>query len=121
MIYKITKVYIYTIYISFFLLCEVEYLNILNGLLSYYGNNSPTITVLRYDIEMNNNYKSVLRRVKKLGDNHIVVTGSSDTMPEFLKQVCKINVIYNSTLRVREDSSLKPSSNGASAFRNEDI
>ncbi|XP_018784604.1 PREDICTED: glutamate receptor ionotropic, kainate 2 isoform X4 [Bactrocera latifrons] len=76
-----------------FLYESVEYLNILNGLLAYYGNNSPTITVLRYDMEMNNNYKSVLRRVKKLGDNHIVVSGSSDTMPEFLKQAQQVGIM----------------------------
>ncbi|XP_054091991.1 glutamate receptor ionotropic, kainate 2 isoform X3 [Zeugodacus cucurbitae] len=76
-----------------FLYESVEYLNILNGLQSLYGNNSTTITVLRYDIEMNNNYKSVLRRVKKSGDNCIVVTGSSDTMPEFLKQAQQVGII----------------------------
>ncbi|CAD6992161.1 glutamate receptor ionotropic, kainate 2 isoform X2 [Ceratitis capitata] len=79
---------------SFIFLYEsVEYLNILNGLMSLYGNNSPTITVLRYDMEMNNNYKSVLRRVRKSEDNRIVVVGSTDTMPEFLKQAQQVGII----------------------------
>ncbi|XP_067619820.1 glutamate receptor ionotropic, kainate 2-like isoform X2 [Eurosta solidaginis] len=76
-----------------FLYESVEYLNLLNGLMSFYGNNGPTITVLRYDIELNGNYKSVLRRVSKSGDNRIVVVGSTDTMPELLRQAQQVGII----------------------------
>ncbi|XP_053947504.1 glutamate receptor ionotropic, kainate 2 isoform X2 [Anastrepha ludens] len=76
-----------------FLYESVECLTILNGLMSFYGNNGPTITVLRYDIELNGDYKTVLRRVRKSGDNQIVVVGSSDTMPEFLRQALQVGII----------------------------
>lgn len=70
-----------------FLYESAEYLNILNSLMAQYGPNSPVITVLRYDLNLNGNYKTVLRKVRKSVDNRIVVLGSTETMPEFLKQV----------------------------------
>lgn len=71
-----------------FLYESADYLNILNGLMAQYGTNGPVITVLRYDLNLNGNYKTVLRKVRKSVDNRIVVLGSTETMPEFLKQVC---------------------------------
>ncbi|XP_017471392.1 PREDICTED: glutamate receptor ionotropic, kainate 2 [Rhagoletis zephyria] len=76
-----------------FLYESVEYLDILNGILAFYGNNGPTITVLRYDMELNGNYKTGLMRVRKSGDSRIVVAGSSDTMPEFLRQAQQVGII----------------------------
>lgn len=70
-----------------FLYESAEYLNILNTLMTQYGANGPVITVLRYDLNLNGNYKTVLRKVRKSVDNRIVVVGSTETMPEFLKQV----------------------------------
>ncbi|XP_036341414.1 glutamate receptor ionotropic, kainate 2 [Rhagoletis pomonella] len=75
-----------------FLYESVEYLDILNGILAFYGTNGPTITVLRYDMELNGNYKTGLMRVRKSGDSRIVVAGSSDTMPEFLRQVSTMSI-----------------------------
>lgn len=49
--------------------------------------NGPIVTVLRYDMQLNGNYKPILRRVRKSLDNRIVVVGSTETMPEFLNQV----------------------------------
>lgn len=49
--------------------------------------NGPIVTVLRYDMDLNGNYKPILRRVRKSLDNRIVVVGSTETMPEFLNQV----------------------------------
>lgn len=71
-----------------FLYESADYLNILNGLMAQYGTNGPVITVLRYDLNLNGNYKTVLRKVRKSVDNRIVVLGSTETLPEFLKQVC---------------------------------
>lgn len=70
-----------------FLYESAEYLNILNGLMTQYGSNGPVITVLRYDLNLNGNYKTVLRKVRKSVDNRIVVVGSTETMAEFFKQV----------------------------------
>ena len=73
-----------------FLYESAEYLNILNALMAEYGPNGPAITVLRYDLNLNGNYKTVLRRVRKSADNRIVVVGSTETLPEFLKQVSEV-------------------------------
>lgn len=70
-----------------FLYESAEYLNILNVLMAQYGANGPVITVLRYDLNLNGNYKTVLRKVRKSVDNRVVVVGATETMPEFLKQV----------------------------------
>lgn len=68
-------------------LFSAEYLSILNELNSLFGMNGPIVTVLRYDMQLNGNYKPILRRVRKSLDNRIVVVGSTETMPEFLNQV----------------------------------
>lgn len=70
-----------------------EYLSILNELNSLFGMNGPIVTVLRYDMQLNGNYKPVLRRVRKSKDNRIVVVGSTDTLPDFLNQVGSKNRI----------------------------
>lgn len=72
-------------------LFAAEYLSILNELNSLFGMNGPIVTVLRYDMQLNGNYKPVLRRVRKSKDNRIVVVGSTDTVPEFLNQVGSTN------------------------------
>lgn len=59
----------------------------MNELNSLFGMNGPIVTVLRYDMDLNGNYKPILRRVRKSLDNRIVVVGSTETMPEFLNQV----------------------------------
>ncbi|KAL9893323.1 glutamate receptor ionotropic, kainate 2-like isoform 2-T2 [Glossina fuscipes fuscipes] len=76
-----------------FLYESTEYLNILNTIMALYGPNGPIITVLRYDINLNGNFKSVLRRIRKSIDNYIVVVGSSETMPEFLRQAQQVGII----------------------------
>ncbi|KAH8381769.1 hypothetical protein KR009_000049 [Drosophila setifemur] len=76
-----------------FLYESAEYLNILQEMSKMFGMNGPVITVLRYDMQMNGNYKQVLRRVRKSVDNRIVVVGSSETMPEFLNQAQQVGII----------------------------
>ncbi|XP_034489026.1 glutamate receptor ionotropic, kainate 2 [Drosophila innubila] len=76
-----------------FLYESAEYLSILNELNSLFGINGPIVTVLRYDMELNGNYKPVLRRVRKSQDNRIVVVGSTETMPEFLNQAQQVGII----------------------------
>ncbi|XP_043065157.1 uncharacterized protein LOC108093341 [Drosophila ficusphila] len=76
-----------------FLYESADYLNILNELTTLFKTNGPVVTVLRYDMELNGNYKPVLRRVRKSMDNRIVVVGSSETMPEFLNQAQQVGII----------------------------
>lgn len=66
---------------------SAAYLSILNALMEIYGSNGPVISVLRYDLNLNGNYKSVLRRVRKSVDSRLVVVGSSQSVAEVLKQV----------------------------------
>lgn len=72
-----------------FLYENSEYLSILNGLMSFHGTNGPIISVMRYDLNLNGNFKSVLRRVRKSVDSRIVVVGSTSSVAELLKQVNK--------------------------------
>ncbi|EDW67686.1 uncharacterized protein Dvir_GJ24289 [Drosophila virilis] len=76
-----------------FLYESAEYLSILNELNSLFGMNGPIVTVLRYDMQLNGNYKPVLRRVRKSIDNRIVVVGSTETVPEFLNQAQQVGII----------------------------
>ncbi|KAH8409835.1 hypothetical protein KR222_009321, partial [Zaprionus bogoriensis] len=76
-----------------FLYESAEYLSILNELNSLFGMNGPIVTVLRYDMQLNGNYKPILRRVRKSQDNRIVVVGSTDTIPEFLNQAQQVGII----------------------------
>ncbi|KRF99742.1 uncharacterized protein Dwil_GK22709 [Drosophila willistoni] len=75
-----------------FLYESADYLNILNELTTLFGMNGPVITVLRYDMQLDGNYKQILRRVRKSSDNQIVVVGSSDTMPDFLNQAQQVGI-----------------------------
>lgn len=90
---------LYSLIISFdwsrfiFLYESAEYLSILNELNSLFGMNGPIVTVLRYDMQLNGNYKTILRRIRKSLDNRIVVVGSTETMPEFLNQAQQVGII----------------------------
>lgn len=65
-----------------------EFLPTVNELLEMYATAGPTITVRRYELDLNGDYRNVLRRIKNSGDYSFVVVGSMDTLPEFFKQVC---------------------------------
>ncbi|KAM7360463.1 glutamate receptor IID [Cochliomyia hominivorax] len=76
-----------------FLYENSEYLSILNGLMSFYGTKGPIISVMRYDLNLNGNFKSVLRRVRKSVDSRIVVVGSTSSVAELLKQAQQVGII----------------------------
>ncbi|XP_064550385.1 glutamate receptor ionotropic, kainate 2 isoform X4 [Drosophila montana] len=63
-----------------------EYLVTVNELLQMYGTVGPTITLRRYDLDLNGNYRNVLRRIRNSEDDSFVVVGSMETLPEFFKQ-----------------------------------
>lgn len=64
-----------------------EYLMFVKELLELYGTSGPTIVVRRYELDLNGNYRNVLRRIKNSGESSFVVVGSLNTLPELLKQV----------------------------------
>lgn len=60
-------------------------------LLQKYDTAGPAIVLRRYELDINGNYRNVLRRIKNSGDTSFVVVGSLTTLPEFFKQVGEIN------------------------------
>ncbi|XP_055907531.1 glutamate receptor ionotropic, kainate 2-like [Eupeodes corollae] len=70
-----------------------DYLNILNELISLYDSGGPYITARRYDLQLNLNYKSILRRVRKSDDSYVVIVGSVETLPEVLRQAQQVGII----------------------------
>ncbi|XP_037930039.1 glutamate receptor ionotropic, kainate 2-like, partial [Teleopsis dalmanni] len=76
-----------------FLYESSNYHTILDGLMSFYSSNGPAISVVRYDLNLNGNYKPVLRRVRKSVDNRIVVVGSTPSVAELLKQAQQVGMI----------------------------
>ncbi|XP_055907336.1 glutamate receptor ionotropic, kainate 2-like isoform X2 [Eupeodes corollae] len=70
-----------------------EYLSIVNELLKLYGTNGPVVTLRRYELDINGDYRNVLRRVKKSDDFSIVVVGSIETLPELLSQLLQVGIM----------------------------
>jgi len=48
---------------------------------------------MRYDLNLNGNYKSVLRRIRKSDDSRIVVVGSTEGVAEFLRQAQQVGIM----------------------------
>ncbi|KAH8310302.1 hypothetical protein KR044_000643, partial [Drosophila immigrans] len=70
-----------------------EYLTILDHLVELYGVKSPVIKVMRYDLNLNGNYKSILRRIRKSEDSRIVVVGSTEGVAELLRQAQQVGIM----------------------------
>ncbi|XP_032596034.1 glutamate receptor ionotropic, kainate 2 isoform X2 [Drosophila grimshawi] len=70
-----------------------EYLVTVNELLQMYGTAGPPITLRRYDLDLNGNYRNVLRRIRNAEDNSFVVVGSTETLPELFKQVQQVGLL----------------------------
>lgn len=61
--------------------------------MNLYGIKGPVIKVMRYDLNLNGNYKSVLRRIRKSEDNRIVVVGSTEGVAELLRQAQQVGIM----------------------------
>ncbi|XP_030369659.1 glutamate receptor ionotropic, kainate 2 isoform X2 [Scaptodrosophila lebanonensis] len=70
-----------------------EYLATVNELLQMYGTAGPAITVRRYELDLNGNYRNVLRRIRNSADYSFVVVGSLETLPEFFKQAQQVGLL----------------------------
>ncbi|KAM8707036.1 hypothetical protein ACLKA7_011186 [Drosophila subpalustris] len=70
-----------------------EYLVTVNELLTMYGTTGPTLTLRRYDLDLNGNYRNVLRRIRNSDDDSFVVVGSMETLPEFFKQAQQVGLL----------------------------
>ncbi|XP_055903490.1 glutamate receptor ionotropic, kainate 2-like [Eupeodes corollae] len=91
-LYDLIKVYEWK---SFTFLYESgEYLPILNELMELYATDEgPFISVRRYGLEPNGDYRGVLRKIRKSQDNLIVLVGSMDTIPDLLTQAQQTGMI----------------------------
>lgn len=74
-------------------LLSAEYLGILDHLVTLYGIKGPVIKVMRYDLNLNGNFKSVLRRVRKSEDSRIVVVGSTEGVAALLRQAQQVGIM----------------------------
>lgn len=74
-------------------LLSAEYLGILDHLVTLHGIKGPVIKVMRYDLNLNGNFKSVLRRVRKSEDSRIVVVGSTEGVAELLRQAQQVGIM----------------------------
>ncbi|XP_017849652.1 glutamate receptor ionotropic, kainate 2 isoform X2 [Drosophila busckii] len=72
---------------------SAEYLVTVNELLRMYGTAGPTITLRRYDLDLNGNYRNVLRRIRNAEDDSFVVVGSLETLPELFKQAQQVGLL----------------------------
>lgn len=68
-------------------------MTILDHLVTLYGIKGPVIKVIRYDLNLNGNFKSVLRRVRKSEDSRIVVVGSTKGVAELLRQAQQVGIM----------------------------
>lgn len=62
-------------------------MSIVNDLLQMYNTMGPTIVLRRYELDLNGDYRNVLRRIKNSGDTSFIVVGSLVTLPELFRQV----------------------------------
>ncbi|KAH8323007.1 hypothetical protein KR074_002938, partial [Drosophila pseudoananassae] len=70
-----------------------EYLATVRDLIQMYDTAGPTVTVRRYELDLNGNYRNVLRRVRNSDDFSFVVVGSMGTLPEFFKQAQQVGLV----------------------------
>lgn len=65
----------------------------LANLLKLYDPKGYTVTLRQLDLGLNNNYRSVLRRVKLSADIHIIIDCSLAILPEVLKQAQQVGLM----------------------------
>lgn len=65
----------------------------LTHLLQLYDPYGYTVTLRQLDLGLDNNYRSVLRRVKLSDDIHIIIDCSIEILPEVLKQAQQVGLM----------------------------
>lgn len=79
---------------SFTLLYESgDYVGSVNELIKLYANGGPVINVRKYDLQINVNYRSILRKIRKSEDNCILIIGSSASIYNVLKQAQEVGIM----------------------------
>lgn len=79
---------------SFTLLYESgDYLDSVTKLIELYADGGPVMNVRKYDLHINANYRSILRKIRKSEDNCIVIIGSSESIYMVMKQAQEVGII----------------------------
>lgn len=76
-----------------FTLILAPYLPRVADLLKMYDHKGYTVTVRQLDLNLNDNYRPVLRRIKQSDDNNIVLDCSIEALPEILKQAQQVGLL----------------------------
>uniref|UniRef100_A0A1B0AWL5 Ionotropic glutamate receptor C-terminal domain-containing protein n=1 Tax=Glossina palpalis gambiensis TaxID=67801 RepID=A0A1B0AWL5_9MUSC len=84
-----------------------EYLPVVNDLLQMYGPAGPTIVVRRYELDLNGDYRNVLRRIRNSGETSFIVVGSIETLPELLKQAQQVGLMTGAYRYIISDLDLQ--------------
>lgn len=79
---------------SFTLLYESgDYLGLVTELISLYSTDGPVMNVRKYDLQINANYRTILRKIRKSEDNCILIIGSAESIYEVLKQGQEVGIL----------------------------
>ncbi|KAL5284003.1 GRIK3 family protein [Megaselia abdita] len=79
---------------SFTLLYESgDYLGIVTELIQLYAEGGPVMNIRKYDLQINANYRSILRKIRKSEDNCILIIGSSESIYTVLKQSQEVGIM----------------------------
>lgn len=72
---------------------SAPWLSHVQDLLKLYDHRGYTITVRQLDLKMNDNYRNVLRRIKRAHNNKIILECSIDILPEVLMQAQQVGLL----------------------------
>lgn len=72
---------------------SAPWLSHVQDLLKLYDHRGYTITVRQLDLKLNDNYRNVLRRVKKTLNTKIILECSIDILPEVLRQAQQVGLL----------------------------
>lgn len=79
---------------SFTLLYESgDYLELVTKLIDLYAEGGPIINIRKYDLQINANYRTILRKIRKSEDNCVLIIGSSESIYTVLKQAQEVGII----------------------------
>ncbi|XP_055382823.1 glutamate receptor ionotropic, kainate 2-like [Condylostylus longicornis] len=66
---------------------------LVNELVKLFGTDIPPINIKRYDLDLNGNYKPILRIIKKSPDFSLLVLGSTRSLTNFLTQAQQVGIL----------------------------
>lgn len=79
---------------SFTLLYESgDYLGIVTELISLYADGGPVMNIRKYDLQINDNFRSILRKIRKSEDNCVLIIGSAQSTYTVLKQAQEVGIL----------------------------